>query len=189
MDSMCTAHVWQRGDGHAGLHRPIPHCVRRPRSAAADRRKLLIVTVETFTAGLISAVLSQAEGVGQVCRQLRLLYQSQQDQDGLRQCCAARPRREASTRTSGTTRLRCPRAVTGRPHDCGQRRPGSVAGRRPQSGRPRVPCLLPRRAILPSLKAAPRLTVSQHATPCAARSGCGSNFHFSGAPGLDKSSA
>src|SRR5438045_2804260 len=42
---------------------------------------------------------------------------------------------------------------------------------------------------LPTAYAAPRLTVSQHATPCEAAAGWGSNFHFSGPPGLLRSSA
>src|SRR6476469_10377043 len=42
---------------------------------------------------------------------------------------------------------------------------------------------------LPCQYTAPRLTTSQQATPCAAATGCGSYFHFTGAPGLDRSSA
>ena len=38
--------------------------------------------------------------------------------------------------------------------------------------------------IRPSAYAAPRFTTSQQATPCAAGAGFGSNFHFTGAPGL-----
>ena len=37
---------------------------------------------------------------------------------------------------------------------------------------------------LPFQYTAPRLTTSQHATPCEAAAGCGLNTHFSGAPGL-----
>ena len=43
--------------------------------------------------------------------------------------------------------------------------------------------------ILPSAYTAPRLTVSQQATPCAAAAGFGLNFHFTGAPGFVRSSA
>src|SRR5258705_5031918 len=42
---------------------------------------------------------------------------------------------------------------------------------------------------LPLSKTAPRLTQSQQASPFAAGEGLGSNFHFSGAPGLVRSSA
>jgi len=41
----------------------------------------------------------------------------------------------------------------------------------------------------PSDSAAPRLTTSQQATPCAAASGFGSYFHFTGVPGCVRSSA
>src|SRR5215217_5168062 len=43
--------------------------------------------------------------------------------------------------------------------------------------------------MVPLSYAAPRLTTSQHATPCAAATGLGSYFHFSGAPGCVRSSA
>src|SRR5205807_6884710 len=42
---------------------------------------------------------------------------------------------------------------------------------------------------LPSAYAAPRLTVSQQATPCDAAAGFGLNVHFIGAPGCVRSSA
>src|SRR5438128_2059407 len=42
---------------------------------------------------------------------------------------------------------------------------------------------------LPDAYATPRFTTSQHATPCAAARGFGSNFHLVGAPGLVRSSA
>src|SRR5439155_2779433 len=41
----------------------------------------------------------------------------------------------------------------------------------------------------PSANAAPRFTTSQHATPCDAASGLGLKLHFTGAPGLVRSSA
>ena len=42
---------------------------------------------------------------------------------------------------------------------------------------------------LPLSTVPPRLTTSQQATPWLAGSGFGANFHFSGAPGLVRSSA
>ncbi len=42
---------------------------------------------------------------------------------------------------------------------------------------------------LPFEYVAPRLTTSQHATPCEAGLGFGSYFHLSGAPGFVRSSA
>src|SRR6187200_2808642 len=43
--------------------------------------------------------------------------------------------------------------------------------------------------MVPLSYTAPRLTTSQHATPCAAATGFGSYFHFMGAPGCVRSSA
>src|SRR5919199_1603952 len=43
--------------------------------------------------------------------------------------------------------------------------------------------------ILPSANTGPRLTTSQHATPCAAFAGLGLYVHLAGAPGLVRSSA